>query len=233
MNLDEIRAKLDRLNEQIVSRFKDRSRFLINEAVYRPGAIPIAGRPDISLMEWALEGMERYHATLGRYELPDQLPIRSEAVGTSPSPVRRMVEMPALPAITPPPRDELIRFHVSLLPEFCKPGDEPQNYGETAYADADILVRVNERIFLGGYVAQFKLKQEPDIVRFVPDSLVLRDKLRDARREEVVLDKARQAAWRYAVNPDVIETVFRWMIEQTLDLEVRFLQQVAQIRQTL
>lgn len=230
MNLDDVRAKLDRLNEQIVSRFKDRSRFLVNEAVYRPGAVPIAGRPGISLMEWALEGMERYHATLGRYELPDQLPMRSDVVTASPSPVRRVVDMPALPAITPPPRDELIRFYVSLVPQFCKPGDEPQNYGETAYADADILVRINERIFLGGYIAKFKLEGEPDIVQLAGDPLALRERMRDARREEAVLEKAKRTAWRYAIDPDVIEMVFRWMIEQTLDLEVRFLLQVVQIR---
>jgi hypothetical protein len=31
-------------------------------------------------MEWALEGMGRYHATLGRSELPDQFPVRSDVV---------------------------------------------------------------------------------------------------------------------------------------------------------
>jgi hypothetical protein len=39
-----------------------------------------------------------------------------------------------------------------------------------------------------------------------------------------------QTAERYAVEPRVIEPVFRWIIEQTLDLEVRFLQQLFETR---
>jgi len=42
-----------------------------------------------------------------------------------------------------------------------------------------------------------------------------------------VLERAQQAAWRYMINPDVIEKVFRWMIEQTIDLEVRYVQKMA------
>ena len=122
MNLQYLRAKLDRLNEQIVSRIKDRSRFVINEAVYRPGAIPIRNQNAVSLMEWALTGMERYHATLGRYELPDQLPLRNDVI--TESPVQRRVDMPLLPVITPPPRDELVlglRL-IRLRRQFLRPG---------------------------------------------------------------------------------------------------------------
>jgi chorismate mutase len=227
MNLPYLRAKLDRLNEQIVSRIKDRSRFAINEAVYRPGAIPIRNQSSISLMEWALEGMERYHATLGRYELPDQLPLRNDVVTASP--VQRRVDMPLLPVITPPPRDELFRFYTTLLPEFCKPGDDPQNYGETAYADADVLVRVNERIYLGAFVARSKVERVPEIIRLSDDPSAIREKFRDREREAIVLERAAQAAWRYMINPDVIEKVFRWMIEQTIDLEVRYVQQMARL----
>lgn len=225
MDLHDLRAKLDRLNEQIVSRLKDRSRFPVNEAVYAPGAIPIRGYPEVSLMEWALIGMERYHATLGRYELPDQIPLRTDVV--TDSPVRRKIDMPLLPAIAPPPREALFGFYIALVPEFCKPGDEPHNYGETAYADADVLVRLNERIFLGGFVAKTKLEQDPAIVSLARDPEAIRERFRDRPREDVVIERAQQAAWRYQINPDVITRVFRWMIEQTIDVEVRFLQQVA------
>lgn len=227
MNLQYLRAKLDRLNEQIVSRIKDRSRFVINEAVYRPGAIPIRNQTNKSLMEWALEGMERYHTTLGRYELPDQLPLRNEVVTASP--VQRRVDMPLLPVITPPPRDELFRFYTALLPEFCKPGDDPQNYGETAYADADVLVRINERIYLGAFVARSKVERVPDIIKLANDPTAIREKFRDRDREAIVLERAQQAAWRYMINPDVMDKVFRWMIEQTIDLEVRYVQKMAQM----
>ncbi len=228
MDLNDLRAKLDRLNEQIVGRFKDRSWFSLNEAVYTPGAIPIEGRPGISLMEWSLEGLERYHASLGRFDMPDQHPLLPEVV--APSPVRRKLDLPRLPAIASPPRDQLIRFYISILPRLCRPGDDPHYYGETAYADADLLARINERVYLGAFVAHTKLEREPHIIRLADQSDALRAVLRDSRREEDVIRQVREAALRYALSADLIAEVFRWMVEQTLDLEVRFLQQVAALR---
>ncbi|BCX03144.1 MAG: hypothetical protein KatS3mg053_1082 [Candidatus Roseilinea sp.] len=228
MDLAELRAKLDRLNEQIVGRFKDRSWFVLNEAVYTPGAIPIEGRPGISLMEWSLEGLERYHASLGRFDVPDQHPLMPEVI--EPSPVRRRLDLPRLPAIAPPPREQLIRFYVSILPRLCRPGDDPHYYGETAYADADLLARINERIYLGAFIAHSKLERDPAVLQLVGRPDALRAALRDLQREARVVARARDAAQRYALSADLMAEVFRWMIEQTLDLEVCFLQQVAALQ---
>lgn len=228
MDLAELRAKLDRLNEQIVGRFKDRSWFVLNEAVYTPGAIPIEGRPGISLMEWSLEGLERYHASLGRFDVPDQYPLMPEVI--APSPVRRKLDLPRLPAIASPPRDQLIHFYISILPRLCRPGDDPHYYGETAYADADLLARINERIYLGAFVAHSKLERDPSVLQLAGQPDALRAALRDPQRESGVVAHARDAAQRYALSADLMAEVFRWMIEQTLDLEVRFLQQVAALQ---
>jgi chorismate mutase len=225
MNLIDLRAKLDRLNDQIVGRFKDRSWFVLNAAVYTPGAISIAGKPNVSLMAWSLEGLERYHATLGRFDVPDQHPLMPEVV--SASPVKREIALQALPATIAPPRDELIRHYVALLPQLCQPGDDPHYYGETAYADADLLARINERMYLGGYVAKFKLEREPALAEIAHDADAVREALRDATREAAVIERARVAAQMQGLPPDLIAVFFRWMIDQTIDLEVRFVQQVA------
>jgi chorismate mutase len=179
-------------------------------------------------MEWSLEGLERYHATLGRFDVPDQHPLMPEVV--TPSPVKRVIELVALPAIITPPRDELIRFYISLLPQLCKPGDDPHSYGETAYADADLLARINERMYLGGYVAKFKLEQEPALAAIAADAYAVRDALCDSNREAAVIERARTAAMIHGLSPDLMAAFFRWMIDQTIDLEVRFVQQVAQMR---
>ena len=225
MDLTELRAKLDRLNEQIVSRLKDRAWFALNPAVYTPGAIPIAGRPGISFMEWSLEGLERYHASLGRFEVPDQHPLLPELVG--PSPVQRRLDLPHLPAIAPPPRDQLIRYYIAILPRLCRPGDDPHYYGETAYADADLLTRMNERIYLGAFVAHSKLARRPEIVRLAAKPNALRLALRDPQREVNVIAQACAAAQRYELDAGLVAEIFDWIIAQTLDLEVRFVQQVA------
>jgi chorismate mutase len=225
MELSELRAKLDRLDEQIVSRLKDRAWFALNSAVYTPGAIPIAGRPNLSFMEWSLEGLERYHASLGRFDVPDQHPLLPEVIG--PSPVQRRFTMPRLPAIAPPPRDQIISYYIALLPRLCRPGDDPHYYGETAYADADLLTRINERIYLGAFVAYSKLARQPEIVALAAQPDALRSALRDPQREADVIAQACTAAQRYGLDAGLVAEVFAWIIAQTLDLEVRFVQQVA------
>ncbi len=225
MHLSTLRAKLDRLDEQIVARLKDRSWFALNEAVYQPGAVAIAGRPDISLMEWSLEGLEQYHASLGRYDVPDQQPLLHQQ--RSPSPVQRRIEHVQLPVIEAPPRDQLIQFYTNLVRDLCRPGDEPQYYGETVYTDADLLSRINERIYLGAFIAYSKLQANPSIVALAEDPTALRAALHDAEREACVLQRVHHTAQRYGVSPEITLRLFRWMIEQTLDLEVRFLQRIA------
>lgn len=225
MPLSNIRAKLDRLDEQIVARLKDRSWFTLNQAVYQPDAIPIVGRTGISLMEWALEGLEQYHASLGRYDIPDQHPILYRH--DRPSPVQRHVTQAHLPVIEAPPRDQLIQFYTSLLPKLCRPGDEPHYYGETVYTDADLLSRLNERIYLGAFIAYSKLQIKPSILALAMDPQRLRAALRDAEREHTVLQRVKRSAQRYDVPLNVTVQLFRWIIEQTLDLEVRFIQRIA------
>src|SRR5208283_1970635 len=87
LQLSDLRIKLDQMTERIVSRLKDRSRFKLNKSIYLADAIAIAGRNGISFLEFALEGLEQYHATLGRYNYPDQHPLVSSHL--PPTPVTR------------------------------------------------------------------------------------------------------------------------------------------------
>ena len=48
LNLHDLRTKINQMTERIVSRLKDRSRYVLNDAVYRRDAIPIEGRTGIS-----------------------------------------------------------------------------------------------------------------------------------------------------------------------------------------
>ena len=75
LKLSGLRVKLNQMTERIVSRLKDRSRYKLNEVVYIPNAIPIESRKDLSFFEYALEGIEKYHETLGRFNFPDQTPL--------------------------------------------------------------------------------------------------------------------------------------------------------------
>lgn len=228
MSLVALRAKLDRLSEQIVARFRDRAWFALNPSLYIPGAIPIAGHPDRSLLDWSLEGLERYHASLGRYEVPDQHPL---VLASFPdSPVQRTVQLPRLPKVPPIARETLIRFYLDLLPRLCSPGEDPHDYGEVAYTDADLITRLNERIYLGAFVAYYKLEREPELLALADQPAALRNQLRDPDRELVVLTQVSEAAHRFGCPAPLMIEAFEWVMARALDLQVRFLQHVAALR---
>src|ERR1044071_1096396 len=97
MQLSDLRVRLDQMTERIVMRLKDRSRFPINQRVYQPDGIPIDGRKGISFLEFALEGLEASHASLGRYSCPGEYPLVSRDLPASS--VSRTVGAAALPAV--------------------------------------------------------------------------------------------------------------------------------------
>ena len=46
---------------------KDKSRLMLNLELYRPDVIKINNKIGISFLEFALDGLKNYHASLGRY----------------------------------------------------------------------------------------------------------------------------------------------------------------------
>jgi monofunctional chorismate mutase len=222
IDLRELRVRLDQMTERIVSRLKDRSRFPLNEAVYRADAIPIRGRSGISFLQFSMEGLEAYHASLGRYDYPDQYPV----VHREPprSPVTRVVTQPGVSRQPIQIGEGLIAFYLQVLPRLCPAGDDPNTYGETVYVDADLLTLVNERINVGRYVAEAKAAADPSLhdLRDNPDGI--RERLTDLAREEALLRSVEATAARYELDPGVVRTVFRWIIDETLRVEVEYLQ---------
>ncbi len=225
IHLGELRVRLDQMTNRIVSRLKDRSRFPLNEAVYRPDGVPIHGRSGVSLLQFALEGLEAYHASLGRYDYPDETPLALPVPPTTT--VTRTIGRPYIPRLQISLRDDLLSFYDRLLPQLCPPGDDPDTYGETAYVDSDLLELLHERINVGRYVAQAKLDRDPGVLDLVRDPERLRAALRDPAREETLINAARSIAVRYELDPDLTADVFRWIVDRTLTVEVAYLQQVA------
>jgi len=222
LELTDLRIRLNQMNERIVSRLKDRSRFSLNGVIYVPDAITIEGRSGISFLDFALEGLEVYHASLGRYDYPDQYPVFSRILPKSP--VKREMPSSYISKVDINLRDELIRFYVSILSELCLPGDNSISYGETAYLDADILQHLQERINVGRYVAESKLQANTQIQNIVADKTLLTVQLKDAKREEDVINQAKETAFKYELNPELVGRVFRWIIDETLKVEIDYLQ---------
>ncbi|HEX2173178.1 MAG TPA: chorismate mutase, partial [Dehalococcoidia bacterium] len=166
-----------------------------------------------------------YHASLGRYDYPDQFPVFSSHLPEAP--VARTVGTPSLPRLQISIKDDLLSFYLrELLPRLCAPGNDADTYGETVYVDADLLQLIHERINVGRYVAQAKLDSSPAILGWAHDADRLVKELKVPEREEALIRAVRAVAGRYELDPDLAETVFRWIIDQTLRVEIVYLQQL-------
>lgn len=221
-NLGELRVKLDQMTERISSRLKDRSRFPKNNPVYETDGIHIVGRSGISLLQFAIEGLETYHASLGRFDYADQFPVLG--VQLPRSSVERTAGESPLQELSFNIADNLLSFYSKLIAKYCEPGDDPDTYGETAYLDADLIQIMNERINIGRFVADVKGKNDPTLFDVKSDKELLL-KLKDKAREETLIEKVRNTAQRYELNPDMAEETFRWMIERTIDVEIAYIHQ--------
>ena len=223
----ELRGGLDTLTERIIFRLSDRRKFTLNYRVRESNGLPIEGRRDISFLEYALEGLETYHATLGRFDYPDQFPLTSAKLPASVTP--REVLLPPLPIVGIDLRDRLLPFYLdSVLPQLTT-GEDPETFGETAYLDAELLEIINMRINRGRYIAIDKARDNPQLWQVVEDHQRLSQLLQNREREEQVLERALGTAAVYSFDRAIAELVFRWIIKQTLALEVEYLQGVAHL----
>ncbi|MDO8638310.1 MAG: chorismate mutase [Candidatus Daviesbacteria bacterium] len=224
VELGELRVRLDQMTERIVSRFKDRSRFPLNEAIYLTNGVPITGRSNISLLQFAIEGLETYHATLGRYNYPDQYPVLGLDLPSSR--VERSINNPSLSRLNINTSEGLLTFYQNLLSKHCDHKHDPNTYGQTAYIDADLLELIHERVNIGRYVAETKGFKDPIIYQLSAHNDLLLSKLKDKVREEALVSRARDIAKAYELDPEIAEQAFRWMIDKTLDIEIAYIQQV-------
>lgn len=226
LDLSVVRLKLTKMTDRILMRLHDRAGFPLNRPVYRAGAIEIPSRPGISLFDFAIEGLEAYHASLGRYDFPDQFPLSAAGRSGGESP-RRTPPAASTEKVEIALRGDLEAFYIrEVLPRLCADQDDPNSYGETAYCDADLLELLNERINVGRDIALAKVQREPDLLQLLADDASLAERLTDRAREENVLADAATAAERYSLDPELARFVFRWIIDRTLALEVEYLKRI-------
>ena len=226
LDLSLVRLKLTKMTDRILMRLHDRAGFPLNRPVYEPGAIAIPSRPGVSLFAYAIEGLEAYHASLGRYDFPDQFPLSSAGKAAGETGWRAIPEAPAS-RVEIALRGDLEAFYIKdVLPRLCSDADDPNSYGETAYCDADLLELLNERINVGRDIALAKVQREPDLLDLLADDATLAERLTDRAREENVLADAATAAERYSLDPALARFVFRCIIDRTLALEVEYLQRL-------
>ncbi|MEO8540269.1 MAG: chorismate mutase [bacterium] len=218
LDLTVVRLKLTKMTDRILMRLHDRAGFPLNRPVYEAGAIAIPGRNGVSLFDFAIEGLETYHASLGRYEHADQFAL--SAAGKP----RSEAEQRTAEKVEIALREDLASFYTGqVLPRLCSDEVDAGCFGETAYVDADLLELLNERINVGRDIALAKVQREPDLLELLADEARLSERLTDRVREEAVIADAAIAAERYGLDGELARFVFRWIIDRTLSLEVEYL----------
>lgn len=250
---NEVRPRLDDKTVDIVHGLNKRSRYQLNNGVYtikrfqidqedlqrHPALLP-QFKEGMTWFEYRLWQDQSVDARVGRFVYDDQHPLIFSR-DQLPKPV--LDREPSRKEVVPVDINmgaKIIRFYMDLLPTICKPGENPDKYGETASEDSSNLRCLYERICgLGPYVAQSKIDQDVSLLYENLSDKLLRDRLRDPEREQRVIDKSIKinlenvaigqiidTNYQPLVTQAIIERVFREIIEITLDVEIVYIKYV-------
>jgi chorismate mutase len=165
VSLELVAARLEGLEETIITKLIDRAQFRRNAVAYQPGRSGFEDAGNESLFELRLRYQEEIDAVFGRFTVPEERPFSRDL----PSPKRR-VHPPNNPLriedydrvnLTP----QITAEYLSLLDELCPEGDDAQ-YGSSVEHDVFAVQAISRRIHFGAfYVAESKFRAEADKYR--------------------------------------------------------------------
>jgi chorismate mutase len=233
--LENIRGVLIRLEDTIIFSLLERAQFRQNAVVYARGAMQGIPAGD-SLMGYVLHETEKVHARIRRYTSPDEAPFYDDL----PEPVLPPLNYSDCPIhpnqvnLTSGLREV---YEERIVPHICDEGDDGQ-YGSSCVCDCACLQDMARRIHTGKFVAESKLRADPD--RFLPlvrgrNVQGLMTAITDTTVEARVLQRVFRKAGAYVsdlageslrpkLSPERVADVFsRWLIPMTKHVEVQYL----------
>lgn len=215
-----IRPGLDILANEIVIALKKRTRFPLNCPVYEPGLLP--RQPELSLLDYELEMVEKQHAELGRFAFAEQDAFTDVSAVTL-----ILHREPPDNAITIMPSragNRIKQFYFDWLRKACDSSTDESTFGETVTSDVGCLMSIMERVNLGKLVAESKFQSQPEEFRATGgdrDQMLQYIVRKD--REEAVREIAVQLANNYDLVTERVVEVFNFMIDVTVDIEIDYL----------
>jgi chorismate mutase len=118
----------------------------------------------------------------------------------------------------------IIAFYRQWIEQACKEGDDANTYGETATSDVVALMAIMERVNLGKSVAEAKFLDQPQAyIDTRGDREALLALLVKKDREAQVIELAANLAERYDLPAKHAVSVFNFMIDTTIDIEIDYL----------
>ncbi|MHC4887340.1 MAG: chorismate mutase family protein, partial [Planctomycetota bacterium] len=162
LDLQLIAARLEGLEETIISAIIERAQFLANPVVYEAGNSGFVGGESMSLLEVRLKEQETMDARFGRYRVPEERPFCDEL----PESCREVnlgdvgLAIADLNAINL--TDRIRQFYLASVALLCEAGDDRQ-YGSSVVCDVAALQALSARIHYGSfYVAEAKFRGDPE-----------------------------------------------------------------------
>ena len=240
ISLKELRVLIDYSNRSIIDSIKSRSRLKRNDYIYDKKAI---GK-SFSLLDYAIMKKEEYYASIGRYMDSAEFPIKDVKIpedspfyGKSLKNKNFMIKM-EVPCLT--------EFYKGcVIDKFCSNGNNEGMFGQITDLDVSILELINQRINIGRYVAERKIKEDKaEAIKEILKSYnpqkknMLRKLLSCKQRESDVLTRTKEYATGLFVsnqtNPrevksleNKIENLFSSIISKTINLEIDHLVKIA------
>ncbi len=217
-----IAAHLEGLEETIISRLIDRAQFSRNDHAYRAGESGFAGEDARSLFHIRLLYQEQMDARFGRFCVPEErpyfrdLPLPQRAA-MLPDTGLRIDNFDCVNLMEP-----IIQAYLALLSMVCRAGDDG-HYGSSVEHDVYAVQAIARRIHYGSlYVAESKFLESPDVYtslaaegdeQAIIDGLTRREVeeriVERIREKTVVLQSTVNPLTRHAIDPDVIAAFYR------------------------
>ncbi len=179
-------------------------------------------------MTWFMDRLyyeQRLDQRYGRFQFPDQSPL-VYAVGELGRPARQRDRTGARPIINI--SNQVVQSYYAALEYLCKPGEQPDKYGEVVKLDVSNVLLMNERaVELGRLIADAKLEKEPKLRDCAPEEL--RERLRDEERERQVIAEAVRYGTALGLHTDHVWRFFKELIAMTLDVQVKYIEHAKSI----
>jgi chorismate mutase len=207
LDLAQIAACLEGLEETIITKLIDRAQFALNQVVYQAGKSGFEGE-ERSLFEIRLHAQEVFDSEFGRFCVPEERPFTK---GLPPS--RRRVELPPGPLAIEDYEAvnmtaQILTGYRTLLPEICLPGDDG-HYGSSVEHDTYALQAIARRIHFGAlYVGESKYESDCETY----DTLI-------AKRD-------REGLLQVLTRPDVEDTILERVANKVEHLQAEINPQV-------
>lgn len=225
LDLSFIAARLESLEETIISKLIDRAQFCYNELIYKPGLSGFTGEPSRSLFELRMFHQEQMDALFGRFCAPEERPFNDNL----PSPQRKVSIPDTGLRIADYNRisqaDQVLKSYLGLIPGICPKGDDGQ-YGSSVEHDIYAIQAIARRIHYGAlYVAECKFSDDSYTYKRLieaHDENALNEKLTRKEVEEKIIERIREKtvstqslvnkSIRNVIDPDIVAEYYRNVI---------------------